>query len=84
MTNILVEGGGHVLGSLLTARTIDEIHAFIAGKLLGGESAATPIAGAGFSQIREALELDLVGVIQFGDDCLIHARRQSRAGSPRT
>ena len=29
-TNVLVEGGGHLLGSLLDARAIDEVHVFMA------------------------------------------------------
>ena len=36
MTNILVEGGGQLLGSLLDLGQIDEVHAFIAPKLIGG------------------------------------------------
>ena len=43
MTNVLVEGGGRVLGSLLDARQIDEVHVFIAPKLVGG--AAAPSSG---------------------------------------
>ena len=39
MTNVLVEGGGRVLGSLLDARQIDEVHVFIAPKLVGGDAA---------------------------------------------
>ena len=47
MTNVLVEGGGRLLGSLFDARLIDEVHVFIAPKLAGGESAPGPIAGQG-------------------------------------
>ena len=36
LTNVLVEGGGRLLGSLLDARAIDEVHVFIAPKLVGG------------------------------------------------
>ncbi|MCH7946042.1 MAG: dihydrofolate reductase family protein, partial [Armatimonadetes bacterium] len=37
MTNILVEGGSRLLGSLLDARLIDEVHLFIAPKIVGGQ-----------------------------------------------
>ena len=40
MTNVLVEGGGRLLGSLFDARLVDEVHVFIAPKLVGGEVAA--------------------------------------------
>ena len=39
LTNVLVEGGSRLLGSLFDARQIDEVHVFIAPKLCGGESA---------------------------------------------
>ena len=41
LTNVMVEGGGRLLGSLLDAWQIDEVHVFIAPKLVGGASAAT-------------------------------------------
>ena len=47
LTNVLVEGGGQLLGSLFDARAIDEVHVFITPKLVGGASAPSPIAGAG-------------------------------------
>jgi diaminohydroxyphosphoribosylaminopyrimidine deaminase/5-amino-6-(5-phosphoribosylamino)uracil reductase len=39
-TNILVEGGGTLLGSLFDAGEIDEVHAFIAPQIIGGREAA--------------------------------------------
>ena len=51
MTNVLVEGGGRLLGSLFDARLIDEAHVFIAPKLAGGAEAPGPIAGRGVSAI---------------------------------
>ena len=42
MTNILIEGGGSLLGSCFDARLIDEVHIFIAPKIVGGKAAITP------------------------------------------
>ena len=53
MTNILIEGGGQLLGSLFDANLIDEAHIFIAPKLIGGESAPSPLAGLGRTHISE-------------------------------
>ncbi len=39
MTNILVEGGGRVLGSLFDAELIDEVHVFVAPIIAGGAQA---------------------------------------------
>lgn len=58
MTNVLVEGGGRLLGTLLDAGWIDEVHVFIAPKLFGGQTAPSPIAGQGIAQIASAFQLD--------------------------
>ena len=68
MTNILVEGGGELLGSLFDARQLDEVHVFIAPKLFGGQKARIPIAGAGVEQVAEGLALKQVESRTLGDD----------------
>lgn len=55
MTNVLVEGGSNLLGSLLDAGQIDEVHVFIGPKLFGGQKARTAIRGAGIEQVTDAL-----------------------------
>jgi diaminohydroxyphosphoribosylaminopyrimidine deaminase / 5-amino-6-(5-phosphoribosylamino)uracil reductase len=86
LTNVLVEGGGRVLGSLLDARQIDEVHVFIAPKLFGGQAAPTAVAGAGISAVCDALRLEPPEVSRSGDDTYIKARcwpdssPESRAG----
>src|SRR5262249_49808439 len=57
MTNVLVEGGAGTLGSFRDAGEIDEVHAFIAPKLFGGEGARSPLAGLGIAEIGEATTL---------------------------
>jgi diaminohydroxyphosphoribosylaminopyrimidine deaminase/5-amino-6-(5-phosphoribosylamino)uracil reductase len=74
LTNVLVEGGGRLLGSLLDSRAIDEIHVFIAPKLLGGSEARTAIAGVGIAEMAAALRLEPPEVRQVGDDLYITAR----------
>ena len=74
LTNVLVEGGSRLLGSLFDARQVDEVHVFIAPKLCGGESARPAIGGAGIAQLSAALELDSPTVEHVGDDTYIHAR----------
>ena len=74
LTNVLVEGGGQVLGSLLDARQIDELHVFIAPKLIGGSKARTPFVGNGIAQMSDALCLDSPQVETINDDIYIHGR----------
>ena len=75
LTNVMVEGGSHVLGSFFDAGLIDEIHAFVAPKILGGASDRIAIAGHGHTRIADASQFEVVEMVRSGDDCLIHARR---------
>ena len=74
MTNILVEGGAQLLGSLLDLGQIDEVHAFIAPKLIGGSSAVGAIGGAGADLMAHAQGLSSPQIEQRGDDVYIHGR----------
>ncbi len=76
MTNVLVEGGGRVLGSLLDARQIDEVHVFIAPKLIGGGAAPSPIAGQGVAELASALALDELFVESLDGDVYVRGRRR--------
>jgi len=51
MTNLLVEGGGSLLGDFFDHQLIDELHVFVAPKLIGGHQAVTPIGGGGLEQV---------------------------------
>lgn len=54
MTNVLVEGGGELLGTLRDLDEIDEVHVFLAPKLVGGAGAPSPLAGRGVEKIADA------------------------------
>jgi diaminohydroxyphosphoribosylaminopyrimidine deaminase/5-amino-6-(5-phosphoribosylamino)uracil reductase len=60
-TNVLVEGGGGFLGLLNDAGQIDEVHAFIGPKLIGGEG-VWPVAGKGSSVMSDAGAFHLIRV----------------------
>jgi diaminohydroxyphosphoribosylaminopyrimidine deaminase / 5-amino-6-(5-phosphoribosylamino)uracil reductase len=74
LTNVLVEGGGRLLGSFFDAGQIDEVHAFIAPRLVGGADAPSPIAGAGLAEMSQALVLDEPAVRQVGSDVYVSGR----------
>jgi diaminohydroxyphosphoribosylaminopyrimidine deaminase/5-amino-6-(5-phosphoribosylamino)uracil reductase len=74
MTNILVEGGSAVLGSFLDARAIDEVHIYIAPRLVGGAQAKTPLGGLGVAQIAEAVRLSEWHVEPVEDNLLVRGR----------
>ena len=74
LTNVLIEGGGQLVGSLLEAGQIDEVHAFIAPKLVGGAAAPTPIGGTGLAEMSLALTLDAPTVRQVDSDVYVTGR----------
>jgi len=74
MTNVLVEGGGEVLGTLLDAGMIDEVHAFIAPKLIGGQGSPGPIAGNGLAAMSEAVPLMRPTIEQLDADVYVRGR----------
>ncbi|MEM9409585.1 MAG: bifunctional diaminohydroxyphosphoribosylaminopyrimidine deaminase/5-amino-6-(5-phosphoribosylamino)uracil reductase RibD, partial [Planctomycetota bacterium] len=53
LTNILCEGGSKIFGVLNDHDWIDEVHCFIAPKIIGGANGLTPIGGRGFSEMNE-------------------------------
>ncbi len=72
MTNVLFEGGAHVLGTLLDAGAIDEVHVFVAPKLLGGADAPGAAAGEGIATMAAAFALTSPEIETLGDDVYIH------------
>ncbi|MGW8258301.1 MAG: dihydrofolate reductase family protein, partial [Thermoguttaceae bacterium] len=66
--------GAAVLGSLFTARQIDEAHVFIAPKILGGAQAQGPFAGEGIERMADALCLDTPWIEPIAGDVYIHGR----------
>jgi diaminohydroxyphosphoribosylaminopyrimidine deaminase/5-amino-6-(5-phosphoribosylamino)uracil reductase len=74
MTNVLVEGGGRLLGTFLDARLIDEVHVFVAPKLLGGSDAPGPLAGRGIELLSDALPIEALQSEQLGPDLYLHGR----------
>ncbi|QDT67278.1 Riboflavin biosynthesis protein RibD [Planctomycetes bacterium MalM25] len=73
LTNVLVEGGGKLLGRLFDQGLIDEAWAFVAPKLVGGD-APGPIAGEGVGLMAEALEMIDPTHETIGGDLLIRGR----------
>jgi diaminohydroxyphosphoribosylaminopyrimidine deaminase/5-amino-6-(5-phosphoribosylamino)uracil reductase len=53
-TNLLVEGGAAVFGSLFDQNAVDEIHVFVAPKLIGGVESKSPVSGFGRDTIAQS------------------------------
>jgi diaminohydroxyphosphoribosylaminopyrimidine deaminase/5-amino-6-(5-phosphoribosylamino)uracil reductase len=74
MTNVLVEGGSRLLGSLFDAHAVDEAHVFIAPKFAGGEAAPSPVGGAGIERMATALKLADIAIEELDGDVYVHGR----------
>lgn len=66
--SILLEGGGTLNASALTENLVQRVYAFIAPKLVAGANAKSPIEGAGIPRMKDAVALEDVDVMRFGDD----------------
>lgn len=74
-TNVLVEGGGRVIGGFFEKQLGDEIHAYIAPLLIGGDRAPGPLRGRGVMTIHEGLRLPSGYALRpLGDGWLLQAR----------
>ena len=71
MTNVLVEGGGELLGRLFDLESIDEVNVFVAPKIVGGSEAVVPVGGVGRELMRKAATLKNRKTEIVGPDILI-------------
>lgn len=81
LTQILVEGGGGLAAALLRANLVDEIHWFVAPRLLGGD-ARSALGPLGIGRLANAVALDAPVFQRLGDDRYCRARvRRARLGT---
>jgi diaminohydroxyphosphoribosylaminopyrimidine deaminase/5-amino-6-(5-phosphoribosylamino)uracil reductase len=71
MTNLLIEGGGRVLGAFFDAGQVDEVVAYVAPLLEAGDHARTAARGRGVSRMAQAVRLqDTLHYEIEGDLCI--------------
>ncbi|MCR4435585.1 MAG: bifunctional diaminohydroxyphosphoribosylaminopyrimidine deaminase/5-amino-6-(5-phosphoribosylamino)uracil reductase RibD [Clostridiales bacterium] len=69
--SVLLEGGGALNASALNAGIVDKVLFFIAPKIIGGETAPTPVEGAGRQTMEDAVRLRDIAVTRFDEDVLM-------------
>lgn len=74
MTNVLVEGGGQLLGSFFDQQLVDEVHVFIAPQIIGGREATAAVSGTGVASIADAWRLPQPAVEILNDNVYVHGR----------
>lgn len=79
MTNLLVEGGGEVLGTLFDHGLADEIHLFVGTQVFGGSAALSPVKGRGFGRVADAPQFELIKGARLASDWYGIYRRRDAA-----
>ena len=70
--SILLEGGGTLNASALEDGIVNKVYAYIAGKLIGGMNARSPVEGMGIDRMADAITLQNVEIEKLGDDfCIV-------------
>jgi len=73
ISNIIVEGGGTLIGSLFDERLVDKVSFFISPKIIGGREAISSVMGKGAKRIEQAIKLGRLKVRRFSEDLFIEA-----------
>jgi len=69
--SLLVEGGSAVNAYMIEKKLVDKLYWFIAPKIIGGQSAPSPVAGKGLELMRDAIEIETSDIKYFDRDiCL--------------
>lgn len=69
--DLLVEGGGELIFSLLEAGLVDRLYVFVGNRVIGGREAPTLADGAGFTEASEFVDLALEAVERLDDGVLL-------------
>jgi diaminohydroxyphosphoribosylaminopyrimidine deaminase/5-amino-6-(5-phosphoribosylamino)uracil reductase len=71
MSNVLVEGGAKLLGSLFDAGLVDRVMVFVAPRILAAAGGLGPIGGSMHKSMNDARALTEVCVETAGNDAII-------------
>lgn len=73
-TNVLVEGGATLMGRLFEQNLVDELHAYVAPRLVGDARAIPVLQGLQCKAIADSRGLTLRDIERFNDDVLLKYR----------
>ncbi|PXW89203.1 diaminohydroxyphosphoribosylaminopyrimidine deaminase /5-amino-6-(5-phosphoribosylamino)uracil reductase [Streptohalobacillus salinus] len=72
--SVYVEGGSTVHASFIEGKHIDQVHMYIAPKLLTGKDAVSVVGGSSPTWMNDAVDLTFETIEQLGDDLKIVAK----------
>jgi diaminohydroxyphosphoribosylaminopyrimidine deaminase/5-amino-6-(5-phosphoribosylamino)uracil reductase len=71
ISSVLVEGGSHLLTSVLEKKLADKILVALSPKLIGGKDALSLYGGRGVNRVKDALSLKRIRSIRIADETII-------------
>jgi diaminohydroxyphosphoribosylaminopyrimidine deaminase/5-amino-6-(5-phosphoribosylamino)uracil reductase len=74
-TNVMVEGGGTLMGALNRMNLVDEAHVFMGPKMLGGKNSITPVEGEDPTLMADSKLFSLRSVRRIDDDVYMQYRK---------
>lgn len=69
--SILVEGGAHVIGSVLKEKLADKMYCYIAPIIIGDQNALTSVVGIDTAKVDQAIPLKNITLMKIGKDILV-------------
>ena len=69
--SILVEGGAHVIGSVLKAKLADKIYCYIAPIIIGDQKALSSVVGINIGKVNQSIPLKNIVLKEIGKDILV-------------
>lgn len=73
LISLLVEGGAGVHGDFFAQGLVDKLYAYIAPRVIGGQTAPGPVGGNGIEHLTDAVALRDMDMARLGDDLMISA-----------
>ena len=73
LTSLFVEGGGGLAAAMLRANLVDEVHWFLAPRLIGADGRAG-LAALGLDRLADAISLANMDVTKRGEDLHVRGR----------
>ena len=73
LTSLFVEGGGGLAAAMLRANLVDEVHWFLAPRLIGADGRAG-LAALGLDRLADAISLENMDVTKRGEDLHVRGR----------
>ncbi|MDJ0649799.1 MAG: bifunctional diaminohydroxyphosphoribosylaminopyrimidine deaminase/5-amino-6-(5-phosphoribosylamino)uracil reductase RibD [Xenococcaceae cyanobacterium MO_188.B19] len=71
LSQVLWECGGILAANAIASQAVQKVMAFIAPKIIGGQTAPSPVGDMGLTQMTQALLLDKISLEKIEEDILI-------------